>query len=654
MGSNNYKIATILEKLKSFFMIIIARIRSIFVSLSFLLKSSNKYKKSDLDKKLVYSFSKSKIPTIKQIRYIKLFLSPREVTAIKIASFIIFLNISFLGYLFYKNYLINVPALGGEYREAVIGSPKYINPLYSSINDVDGDISELVFSSLFKRDKDGRIITDLVENHSISKDGKEYTLKIRANVAWSNGGTLTADDIIFTFNAIKNSEYNSSLRNSFGGVEIEKIDDLAVRFKLGEPYAAFMELLTFGIIPRDPWEQIPPNAAGLAELNLKPISSGPYKFKSLIKDKHGNIRSYNLTFNEAYYGKKPLIKDIIISFYSSGEELVSALNENKIDGISYLPKYLKSNIIAQDSLNFYKVELPQLTAIFFNPATNVNLADKRVRQALSYAIPEEEIVKNILTEDYYYPIDSPIDKDCFAYNKDTKKYNYNKEEALKLFKEAGWELTKISSEEISKAEKEAQETKDQAVKVKADLLLALGAGEWLKKKDSSFNIQLTTVDVEDNYKAAEAIKEYWGKIGVKVDLNIVPVAQLQADIIKPREYEALLYGITLGADPDPYTYWHSSQIEKGLNISNFSNKQVDALLEDARISLNQEDRKTKYFKFQEIIAEEVPAIFLYSPYYNYVQSKKVKDFGVQKIFSPSDRFSDIENWYLKTKKEIVW
>jgi peptide/nickel transport system substrate-binding protein len=571
----------------------------------------------------------------------------------KICLGVIILNFSFLGIRFYQNHLKTVPETGGEYREGLVGTPKYLNPLFSSLNDVDSDISQLVFSSLFKRDREGKLAGDLVESYKTSPDGKTYDLKIRPNIKWHDKENLTVDDIVFTFSAIKYSEYKSSLYSSFGGVELQKVDDQNIRFTLTESYAAFLDLLTFGIIPQRLWEQIPPSSARLAELNLKPIGSGPYKFKSLVKDKNGNIRAINLILNPDYYGPKAYIKEVDFYFYPAYEEMVSALNDNQIDGINYLPKSMKSNIVAAGSYNFNKLVLPQLTAVFFNPANNGILADKKVRQALNYALPKEKLVNEILGKDDYNLIYSPISSDSPYYFSEIKKYENNLAEAEKLLKDAEWQSGELNDEAIKKAQEDLN-SKDADAKAKAETIIAMGKGKWLLNKSGKyFILRLTTVDVEENSKTAQFIKESWEKIGVKVEVQLLPVEEIQ-NLVKNKDYEALLYGITQGADPDPYAYWHSSQAEKGLNIANYSNKTVDALLEDARATLNAGVRKDKYKKFQEIIADDVPAIFLYSPIYDYIQSKSIKNYGVIKIYAPADRLSDINEWYIKTNKKIVW
>ncbi len=605
------------------------------------------------DKKLVSSLGKSKWPSLKQIKYIGRFLSPLELRLVWGCLAIIFLSLAFCGWQFYKNHLQTVPVVSGEYIEGLVGAPKYINPIYAGASDADSDISYLVFSSLFKRGGDGRLVNDLADNCTLGAENKIYTCTVRTDARWHNGEDLTVDDIIFTFNAIKNTQYKSPLRPSFVGVDIEKVDARTIRFILAEPYAAFPELLTFGIIPQNLWLQVAPEAASLADLNLRPIGSGPYKFKSLTKDKAGNIRSYSLEINENYYGSRPYIKNLTFKFFPGFEELINALNENNIEGVSYLPHYAQDSLIAKDSLAFYKLNFPQLTAIFLNQKNNPALSDVKVRQALALAINKNEIVSQIFGGDARL-VDGPILPESFAYNQDITKYRFNKEEAEKLLAEAGWTKEEITAEQLAQAEVDF-DSEDEAVKQAAENTLSLGAGQWLKKDGNYFVIILTIVETDDNIKVADLVKTFWEAVGVKTIVNIVPAAQIQSDIIKPRNFQALFYGQVVGSDPDAYAFWHSSQIgESGLNIANYANKEVDQLLEDARLTSDMETRVAKYQEFQKIFTEEVPAIFMYSPIYTYVQSKKIKGFDVSSILTPRDRFANISQWYIKTGQKLVW
>ena len=607
----------------------------------------------NLDKKLVFSLAKSRTPSLRQLKYLKRFLTKAELFLIYLSLLAILASLSFIGARFYLTHLVSAPIKGGEYSEGLIGSPKFINPLYADVSDVDSDIASLIYSSLFKRGKQAELVNDLTENYLVSPDNKSYTIKLSSGVKWHNGSQLKAEDVLFTFNAIKDSQYKSPLRNSFSGVELEKIDDTTIKFTLSEPYAAFLDLLTFGILPQELWQQITPAAASLASLNLKPIGSGPFKFKSLIKDQSGNIRSYTLTRNDNYYGKIANLNQITFKFFGNFQELISALNNNLLNGISYLPQQEKSQVIAQASLNFYKLNLPQLTAIFFNSKINPNLANKNLRQALAYALDKTRIINQTVGQDVRL-IDGPIFFESFAYSADVKKYDYNISTSTKILDDAGWKVTEISQKDLDQAKQDLT-AKDEAAKKLAQTKIVMGLGKWRVKGNDYLTIELTTVDLPEDQFLAEEIAKFWRAIDIKVTINIVPTNQIHSEVIRQRNFEALLYSEIVGADPDLYAFWHSSQIgEAGLNLADYANKEVDKLLEDARLTNDIKVRKEKYKRFQQILAEEVPAIFLYSPNYIYLQDKGIKGFAVKNILVPRDRFANIDDWYVKTGKKLVW
>ncbi|MFA6994794.1 MAG: peptide ABC transporter substrate-binding protein [Patescibacteria group bacterium] len=559
----------------------------------------------DLDKKLVYDLSSQKIPTRQQIKYLRKFLNPREFLIVKICALVILLNVVYLGFVIIKNHLQYSPASGGEYSEGVVGYPQTINPLYAVNHDIDEDLSRLIYSSLFAYDDNGHLSSDLADNVNVNTSGTEYIIKIKNGVKWHNGEELTVDDILFTFNRIQNPDYHSPLRLALVGVVAEKIDSATIKFILTEPYAPFLELLTFGILPKSLWENIGPKAAALSDLNLRPIGSGPFKFKSLIKNSGGDLKDYYLINNDNYYSKIPYLHTIDFKFFPSYQEAIKALNDNQIIGLSYLPFNLRSDLLAQNSLKFHELIQSQIVALFFNYNKNKNLSDKTVRVALATALDKKQIIKEVFSG-IYQSVDSPILPGNFAYNEAVTRYNYAPEVAA----------------------------------------------ETIKSKPLSTT--LTVIDSGNNVAVAEKIKNYWEKIGVKIALKIVSGEQA-ADVIKNRDFEILLYGESVGGDPDVYAFWSSSQAGSGgLNLAGYNNPAVDKLLIEARTTTNLSERLNKYKKFQEIIADDLPAIFLYSPTYTYVQGSGLSGFSGTAIIEPADRFSGISSWYLNTKKKLIW
>lgn len=576
-----------------------------FQALPFFRTKKNKWlNQLEIDKKLVYTLSPRKIPNSNQLKHIKKFLNPKENLIIKICVLLIFINAVYLGVNFFKKHLQYSPVPGGEYVEGIIGYPKTINPLYAVNRDVDSDLSRLIYSSLFKYNQDGLLVNDLVDNVIINND-KEYIIKIKNGVKWQNGTALTADDVLFTIDAIKNTDYRSPLRASLSDVDAEKTDEQTIKITLGSPYAPFLENLTFGILPKSIWENVSPSSAALSELNLKPIGSGPYKFKSLLKNKDGDLKEYNLAVNDNYYLRRPYIKNIKFKFFVDYAEAIKALDDNQIDALSYLPFEQRKEILAQDSLSLNELVRPQIISLFFNHNKDKALDDKVVRISLAQAINKDQLIKDVFAG-IYQRADGPILANNFAYNNQIKKYDYS----------------------------------------------PLEAGVNIKNKLASTT--LTVIDSGGNVLVAEQIKTYWEKIGVVTTLKIVPSGQA-ADVIKNRNFEVLLYGESVGGDPDVYAFWHSSQIgSKGLNLAAYNNPEVDKLLTEARTTTDLEVRKTKYQAFQEDIVNDLPVIFLYSPTYTYPQVKKIKGFNGSMIIEPADRFASIFDWYLKTNKKLTW
>lgn len=604
------------------------------------------------EQNLVYTLASSKIPSGEQIKHLDKTLSKKESLAIKICLVIVLLNLGYLGIRYYNKHITVLPIVGGTYIEGVVGYPKTINPLYEVNRDVDSDLARLIYSRLFNYDVNGQLVGDLANSIETS-DNKTFIVTLKDKVKWQNGENLTAADVVFTFDLILNADYHSPLRKNFSSVSIEKISDFQIKFTLPTAYAAFPSLLTFGILPQIVWENISPDSAGLTDLNMQPIGSGPYKFSSLLKNKQGELKEYRLIANEDYYGQKPYIKNIIFKFYPDSAELVSALNNGSVQGIAYLPLEQRQSILTKNSLNFYSLNSSQEDLIFFNKETNKSLADLEVRRALALAIDKNTLVKDIF-DNFYKVVDGPLPISSFAYTEAVTKYNFNIEEANLKLTTAGW--TKIvvnqdnlmtGSPEIAAINAYASSTKESAV------------GTWRFKKDKKDNVSLLTVKFSvvyggNSFVVAQKIKTYWEAIGVHTTLNSIVISDI-TNLISSRSFEAILFSEILGGDPDIFTFWHSSQTgSKGLNISNYKNTKVDKFLEEARVTSDKTLRIADYEQIQKIIADELPTIFLYEKNYIYVQSKKIKGFNGIAIISPSDRFAGITNWYLNSKNKFSW
>jgi len=602
---------------------------------------------------------------------------------------------------FYNKNTEIVPADGGSFKEGLVGQPKHINPIYSSSSDIDKDLVELVFSSLLKYGENGEIVNDLVENYSLSSDGKTFDFKIKENVLWHDKEPLTLDDIVFTLNIVQDAEYLSPLRASFLGITLEKMSDFEGRFKLSETYGGFLEnLVSLKIVPKHIFENIPAqNFASDKDLNLtSPIGSGPYKVYKVKGN--GSISSIQLRANNNYYGQKPYIKDIYFNFYSSEEELETALKKGQIDN-AHLSIKIDKPYISYITPNYF--------GIFFNTKNEV-LENSEIRTALSLAIDRKKILNEILLGEGY-SLSSPILP--YFYNLEETSLSYDLKESISLLENNDYKLNeenirvqtieKVNNENISQdlvyGNEGAQvkrlqeclskfpeiyesqkitsyfgeETKEAVIKFqetyREEILtpnnLTVGNGKVglstrTKLNDLCFKGESNETKLEftlktTNYsllsKVAEEIKKDLALLGVKINIETYDNTEIK-QIIRERNYDLILFGEKLMSLPNLLPYFHSSQIfDPGLNLSVWQNEKADALLEKIRLYYAFDENLINDLKaFEEIFFEESPAIMLYSPNYLYYTSDKIKGFSSNKLITPSQRFSNITNLYIKTKK----
>lgn len=537
-----------------------------------------------------------------KLRLIPKVLSKKERYLVLAFALIIVGSVVAIPFVSFYHFTNATPDNGGSFTEGIIGEPRHINPLLSQINDADRDLASLIYSGLMKYNEDGKLIPDIAKSYEVSSDGLNYTIYLRENSFWHDGKPVTADDVIFTVQTAQNPDYGSLQRVNWQGVEIEKVNDLTIILKLKEKYAQFVNNFTIKILPKHLWQEVKPVNFGLSELNLKPIGSGPYKFDKLKKDGLGRVREYELKAFEKFYLGRPYIDRVTIKFFDSEDEMIDAYNKNEIENISFVSGSNLKKIKFKRRLNVHELQLPRYFGVFFNQNENKKLADKNFRLALNYATNKQELVDKIL-DGKGKTVDSPMIGEILGISGSVKKYEYNTDEAKKLIN---------SSEKIP--------------------------------------LKLTTSTWPELIAVANNLKEQWAKAGIELEIEILPTPELQRTI-KERNYQMLLFGEILTLDPDPFTLWHSSQRrDPGLNLAMYSNKNADTILQESRKLLNPLERAQKYDEFQKLVVEDAPAIFLYNSYYVYGQTKNLKGFGSKTISMPSDRFSNIEKWYVVTKR----
>ena len=521
------------------------------------------------------------------------------------------------------SFLVEVPTKGGSLTEGIIGTPRFINPLLA-VSNADRDLTILLYSGLLKATPEGKLIPDLAKEYNISKDGLIYTFKLKDNLYFHDKKPLTTDDIEFTIKLSQNNIIKSNKKANWDGVTIKKISGKEIQFILKNPYSPFLENMTLGILPKHLWNKIEPEQFAFSKFNIEPIGSGPYKIKKVEKDSSGILKKYVLESFKNYSLGEPYITKLQIKFYPNEEKLISNFKKNNIESISAISSIETKKLSEEEKIRIERSPLPRIFAVFFNQNQNEIFSHAEIRKALNKAIDREKIVNEILNG-YGIAINGPIPPSSKYFNQSIPTQKIDVESAIKILEKNHWKL----NEETGIREKK------------------------FKKVTIPLKFSISTSNAPELKEAIQIIKESWEKIGAEVTIKIFEIGDLNQNVIRPRNYEALLFGEIIGRDMDLFAFWHSSQRnDPGLNIALYTNITVDKLLEDARSIHNKETRVEKYKKFQEEILNDIPVVFVYSPDFIYIIPEKIKHFSLGQITTSSERFLDIQNWNIKTDK--VW
>lgn len=558
-----------------------------------------------------------RLPTVKQWMQLPRFLSPLE-RRIALAGFLfIIVGAGALGFQYVSQHAERVAAVGGEYTEGVIGYPHYINPLYANASDVDASLSHLVYNGLMRFDPVEGVVPDLAESYQISTDEKEYTFTLKNDLAWHDHDPITSEDVVFTMHAIQNPEYRSPLISTLSGITVEAIDEKTVKFTLSEPFAPFLTTMTIGILPAHIWQNIPAANAQLTQLNLKPIGSGPYVFEKLTKDNKGNLKSVDFVRNPDYFRGAPHIERLTFKFFMDADELSQALRNHNIEGASTLPYEQVAKFSDDRSLNVTRPSTREYVAALFNLKATGPVADSKVRQALVLATDRQTLI-NSVQAGHATAITSPLVFGVPGYDSSIAAPAADPTTAATLLETAGW---KIPAE-----------------------------GGMRTKDGKTLNVPITVLDTPELKAVAEELRRQWEPLGVSV--NVIPVSSisLQNDVLKSRNFDVLVSGELYGVFPDPYPFWHSSQVPfPGLNVSQFVSKAADDAISTIRTTADQNARTEAFTKFANAVNESTPAAFLYQPTYPYALPSAIQNVQLPAIVTPADRFANVQDWYIKTK-----
>ncbi len=522
-------------------------------------------------------------------------------------------------------YLVEVPIQGGTLVEGVVGNPRFINPVLA-FSEADKNLTALIYSGLVRLTPKGEVENDLAKDVTISDNRLTYTVTINEEAIFHDGTSVTADDIIFTIQKIIDPAIKSPRRGNWDSVTVEKVDDQTVVFNLKRAYTPFIYNLTTGILPRNIWKNVSDDEFSFSQFNTLPIGSGPYQVERVERNPGGIPDYYKLTPFKNAISREAFIKNLIFQFYPSEVALIKAYNDGLVESIGGIsPENIPQ--LGTKGTRVIHSPLPRIFAVFFNQSQSKVFLNKEVRLALNLAAPKEEIVEQVL-DGYGTVIDGPLPAGIYSWSAE-RKNTQSTEERLSLAKEllakAGWQ----PNAQTGVLEKKS------------------------KGSTMTLSFSISTGDAPELRQVANELKGSWEKLGAKIDISVFETGDLNQNVIRPRQFDALLFGEVVGRDADVYPFWHSSQRnDPGLNIASYANARADRFLEDARSTSDQAAIERNYRAFQNELQSDVPAVFLYTPSFLYIVPSSVKAITLGPLAVSQDRFLGIRDWYIETDK--VW
>ncbi len=508
---------------------------------------------------------------------------------------------------FQQSYVTHAAISGGTYAEAVKGPINTLNPLFAS-TPAELSASHLLFSSLYMNDVTGHIKGDVATSMTNEND-KVFTVNMRHDVRWQDGQPLTADDVIFTVNLMKNSSVRSVMSASWQSITATKVDNYSVQFTLPASYAAFPEALTFSILPQHLLKSIDPSSLREANYSTAPIGSGPFKLRLLqtVSDTTGQ-EIVHMDANDDYYNGRPRLDHLQLDAYNDDASIGMALKTGEVTGASDVSSDVASTL---DKSRYDTIIRPVDNGVYaiFNTANDI-LKDPIVRQALQIGTNTAAIRQKIYGHPQQLSLPFIGSEIIGANSVLTPRYDFNA--AGKALDADGW---------------------------------IMHAGVRMKGSEK-LDLRIVTPKNADYEAALQELVTQWHKLGVQVETQIFdttdPSQNFSTDILQQHNYDVLLDQLVIGGDPDVFAYWDSKGL---LNFSNYSNQTSDDALSSARTTSNLNLRSVKYIAFAKQWLADAPAIGLYQSNYIYVDSKSTHAVQPdQMIVSGDDHYANVLDW----------
>jgi ABC-type dipeptide transport system, periplasmic component len=522
-----------------------------------------------------------------------------------------------------QNTLAPQPAQGGIYTEALVGSPQRLNPVLDYYNPVDRDIDRLLFSGLLRFDERGLPQGDLAQSWGVSQDGTIYNFTLRKDLFWHDGQPLTAEDVLYTINLMRNSTnvFPPDVQAFWKDIEVKGLNDTTLQFLLPEPFAPFLDYLTFGILPKHILGDISFDDLIKSPFNLQPVGSGPFRFDHLDVE-NGKITGVELSSFDKYYGKKPFIQQMIFRYYPDSASALQAYQQSNVQGISEVTPDILQSVLSEKNLALYTGRKPELSIIMLNlnDPQSPFFQDANIRRALLLGLNRQRIIDHLLNGQAVMA-DGPILPGTWAYYDGIEHVGYDQTQAQNMLKDAGY-------------------------------VLSGDQNSVRKKGDTALQFTLSYPDDDAHKAIAEEIQKEWTALGAKVDLDAQPYDQLVNAELGPRKYQAALVDLNLSRspDPDPYPFWDQAQATGGQNYSQWNDRTASEYLEQARITIDLAERTRLYRNFQVIFSQQLPSLPLYYSVYTYAVDQQIRGVRMGPLFDTSDRFASVLDWSLVVKR----
>ncbi|HEY60513.1 MAG TPA: peptide ABC transporter substrate-binding protein [Anaerolineae bacterium] len=508
---------------------------------------------------------------------------------------------------------------GSVYTEALIGRLQRLNPVLDYYNNVDRDIDQLLFDSLISFDSRSLPQPELADSWGVSFDGLSYNFELNPDAVWHDGTPVTSEDIAFTIDLLRDpdSVLPEDLKVFWKNIDVISLGEKTLQIRLAEPFSPFMDYLTFGILPKHILGGLTYAEVINSSFNLQPIGSGPYLFERLLVE-DGEIVGVILSANEEYYREPPFISQFVLRYYPDVASAYAAYQEGVVQGIGEVTLDMLPTILANQELLIYSSSKPEVLMVLLNLNNDQVpfFQDKDVRRALLMGLDRQRLIDNVM-QGQGIIADVPLLKNTWAYYDANPHVYYDIQNAIDLLQEMGYVVDTV--------------------------------GGGVRKKDGvPLSFELVHPDDEIHTELAKRIKENWTKLGVEVTLITVPYDTLVLDYLQPLTYQAALLDLNFSRspDPDPYPFWDQAQQSGGQNYSQWENRIVSEYLETARVSTDLEERAKLYRNFQVIFSDELPALPLFYPVYNYAVDDGMGAIRMSAMYDTCDRFYNVTQWYL--------